>query len=684
MRQVRKGICMTVCALTVVASFAQKKQTVELKEVVIEAERVENKADGLFIYPTQQQKNSSRTGYSILQKMNLPKIRIDEFSHSISSIDNKGAVQVRINGIIAGKPELLSLDPKTIRKVDFINNPGVRYGDGISYVINILTHRAESGYTVGTDLTHALTTKNGDGMVYGKWNHRKSEVSLNYDFGYIDYKGARKKEWADYHLTDGSIYRIERNDFASHNKSLSHNMKLTYNLADDSTYVFQASLNGAFQKTPERYNLKHILDGNKRYDATEKSNSSSGSPVLDIYYSRNFSKRQSLTLNAVGIYINTTSSDSYDEGSLYKYDVDGKTYSLMTEGIYENRLKPFVFSAGFNYKQKYTRNVYVGDVDSKNKIRNNRVYLFSDIRGKWHKLMYTAGLGVSYLHYNQANHIYKYWTVCPKASLAYNFMKELQLSYQVNSNERVSQIAMISDADIRVNTMEWTKGNPDLKPNREWENQLRLSYNNNRIQSDIMGYYKKCSNPNMAYYERTDDNRFIYTQRNQKEIDMLNIMGYLNYWVIPQKLSLAVSGGLFRCFNYGDDYTHCYTSYLMMGGANAYLGDFSISAYADNGFRFLEGETKGFNGSSTILNVSYNYKDWQFGLTWKQPFMKKHKMFESEVLNQNLQKKTALYSTDNANFVGLTISWRLTKGRKYRSARKTIQLKDNDTGILKK
>ena len=683
MRMKMKGFCLGLGLMTSVSLWAQTEQNVALKEVVIEASRIENKSDGLIIYPTQAQKRSSRTGYAMLQQMNLPNIRVDELTHSISTVDNKGGVQVRINGIIVDKPELLSLDPKTIRKIDFIDNPGVRYGDGIAYVINILTRRAESGYAMGTELMHALTTKDGDAMLFGKWNKKQSELSLNYDFGYLDYTGNRMREWADYRLNDGSIYRIERNDFASRSKSLGHNLKLTYNLADDSTYVFQASLNGSFRKTPVHYNRKHITDGTNQYDATDADHGKNGSPVLDVYYFRNLSQKQSLTLNAVGTYINTSSSESYDEGGLYEYDVDGKTYSFMTEGVYENRLKPFVFSAGINYMQKYTKNEYVGSVVSLNKIRNNRLYIFSDIRGNWRKFSYTAGLGVSYLHYQQDDHDYDYWTVCPKASLAYNFTKEWQLSYQVNSNERVSRITMISDAVIRTNTMEWTVGNPDLKPNREWENTLRLSYNNNRLQSFVMGYFKKCNRPNMAHYERTEDDRFIYTQRNQKEIDVLNVMGYANYWVIPQKLSLAASGGLFRCFNYGDDYTHCYTSYNVTGSVNAYLGDFTISAYADNGFRFLEGETKGYNGAQSMLKVAYNYKDWQFGLTWKQPFRKNYKMFESELLNQNIQKESVMYSSDNANFVGLTVSWRLSKGKKYRTARKTIQLKDTDTGILK-
>ena len=116
---------------------------------------------------------------------------------------------------------------------------------------------------------------------------------------------------------------------------------------------------------------------------------------------------------------------------------------------------------------------------------------------------------------------------------------------------------------IRTNSMEWTIGNPDLKPSRDMEHRLQFSYNTNRLQTFVEGYYKQCFKPNMAHYERTDDNKFIYTQINQKKISVLNAMAYAGYWLLPEKLQIAAYGGMNRCFNFGKDYTHCYTSWFL-------------------------------------------------------------------------------------------------------------------------
>ena len=665
-------------------TYAQNvEKTVTLDEVTVKAAKVVNKADGMIVYPTDAQKQSSSNGYSILEKLTLANLRIDNISHSITAIDNRGGVQLRLNGIVVGKVEMLALNPKDIIKIDFINNPGVRYGDGIAYVIDIVTRRSKSGYTVGTDVTSALTTLQGDGMVYGKWNKGKSELSLSYDVSGYKNKGAKSTQSAEYTLTDGNVYAIERNDVESLWKSIAHNTKLTYNWADSTATVFQTLLSGAFNNAPDNYTIKDIVDGNRQYRATSLDDAKSCSPVLDVYFFRQLTPRQSLTANAVATYISTQTGSYYDEGSPYKYDVDGKTASLLTEIIYENRLKPFTLSTGLNNSYKYIKNDYSGDATSLTKTNNNRLYAFAEIKGMLQPFSYTLGVGASYIHYTQNGHRYNFWTFHPKASLTYQINNSMQLSYTYQMQDKVSRIAMTSDAMVRTNSMEWTAGNPNLKPSHDMEHRLRVSYNTSRLQTFVEGYYKQCLKPNMAHYERTDDNQFIYTQINQKEIDALDVYAYASYWILPEKLQIAANGGLYRCFNFGYDYTHCYTSWFYAGSITAYLGKFTLQGYVDNGNRFLEGESKGYNGAYSVLKAAYTWRDLQFSLSWANPFNKNYKSYENELLNRNIYKHTVGYSEANGNLLSLNISWRLSRGSKHKSAEKRINLRDTDNGIIK-
>ena len=661
--------------------FAQNDdKQVSLGEVVVKARRVVNKDDGLIIYPTEEQRKASGNVYGVLQRLSLPNIRVTE--NSVSAIDARGYVQVRINGIMADVSDMKSIDPRDVIRVRFIDNPGVRYGEGISYVIDIMTRRNDMGYAAGMEVNQGINRKHGSYMTYGKWNYRLSELSLSYDFGFMDNDKMRRTENADYHLTDGSVYNITRTDIEKRRRSFDNNVKLKYNYSDSANNVFQAALSASFSNSPHDYVHTDVTDGVRNYISNTFEKNKAISPVLDIYYSHQITQRQNITMNAVGTMISTDAFYSNDEGGLYQYVTDGRTYSLLSEIIYENRLKPFTLSAGINYKQKYTDNQYKGSFQTANAMHDSRTQMFTELRGHLGHLSYTAGVRASYLNNRQGGYKYNDWFFSPKLTLSYDFTPGLQFRYDFYSEDRASNIAMKGDAMIRQNSMEWIKGSPDLKSNRDIYNIARLSYNTDRLQTFGEMFFKQCIHPNMEVYERTPDDEFIRTQRNQKKIEVINAMAYVNYWLIPSKLSVMAYGGLFRCFNFGDDYTHCYTSYFGSANINAYLGSLSLSAYIDFGSRHVEGETKGYSAGSANLQASYTLDRWNLSLKWDQPFSSKRRLFQSEILNRNLQKVNTLRSSFDTNALSMTISYRFTSGRKYKAAKKTINLHDNDTGIM--
>lgn len=132
--------------------------SIYLDEVKVKSAQVVNKPDGKCIYPSAVQKQLSGSSYSLLQKMSLSNIRVDDVDKSVSAIDQRRSVQLRINGIPADKADMMSFDSMNIIKIEFIDCPGVRYGDGVAYVINIYTRRFTNGYSFGADLTSSLTS----------------------------------------------------------------------------------------------------------------------------------------------------------------------------------------------------------------------------------------------------------------------------------------------------------------------------------------------------------------------------------------------------------------------------------------------------------------------------------------------------------------------------------------------
>ena len=101
---------------------AQNTKEVNLNQVTINASRIVNKADGMILIPTDSQRKGATNGYSMLGKLGLPYIRIDETKHSITALGNQGDVQIRINNVIATKEDMLAINSESIKRIDFIDN----------------------------------------------------------------------------------------------------------------------------------------------------------------------------------------------------------------------------------------------------------------------------------------------------------------------------------------------------------------------------------------------------------------------------------------------------------------------------------------------------------------------------------------------------------------------------------
>ncbi|MCR5076478.1 MAG: outer membrane beta-barrel family protein [Prevotella sp.] len=695
----KKGLLTLALLATILPAAAQKELTgqkvtdsrtmregdtaVTLEEVTVAASRVVRKADGQLIIPSDAQRASSTNGYSLLGKLSLPHLRVDVVKHTITPLMNNGAVQLRLNGVLANREELLLLDPKTVKNIDFIDNPGVRYGEDVAYVIDIHTRRNTGGYVLGADLTHTLTAWNNNDMVYAKVNHKNSEFGLTYGCSYVDFRGNRQSETADYLLTSGRHSLVSRQQTAGRDRSIGHNFQLKYSLADSSSYVVQATLTGDGSNTPGSYSDFLLLDETTEQTYREVNLQKSFSPVLDFYFFHRLGRQQSITANMVGTSIWTDKHMNNGEGQGYAYDVEGNTWSLLTEAVYENQLKPFTLSAGAVYAVKYTRNDYSGDVQARNRMHRGALYFFTELKGKIRHLGYVAGIGIVRQTYRQEAWSYDYWTFRPKLTLNYEMMKGLSLRYAFETYRRVSQYAMVSDARVRANSREWTVGNPDLRPARVIDQTLTASYVGSRVQNTLDMMYRRNIHSNMGTYERTADDQFLYSQQNLGSINMFYVHDYLRYDLVPEHLTLSANVGINRFYNVCDIYHHYLTSYTFGGGMQAYLGRWTLEASADNGWKFIEGEKQSHNGAAVYAGATYHVGNCDIALYMQHPFQQHPVMFHSQLLNSSIHKDTSLRSGDLGNMITLNLTWRLPKGTRYKEIKKTMQNRsDRQTGIL--
>ena len=654
-----------------------------LQEVHVKAARVVTQNDGYIYFPSTKVKENAANSYSLLGRIGLPHIRIDEIRHTITALNNLGSVELQLNGAKASQTEIISLDPKTILRIHFIDNPGLRYGEDIAYVINIVTRRTQTGYSLGTDLTNAVTTYSGHNTVYTNITRQNSEWGLNYDFGYQDARGGQSEERADYLLNNGTHNIISRTSQDTRMREFNNKVQLKYSLTDSLNNIFQARLSNAFSHSPT--DLTHILvdDGTSSYLSLQKDAALSFNPTLDLYLSRRLGSQRSFTANLVVTHINTDENHYNNEGGPYEFSVHGNVWSLLSEAIYETKLKPFTLSAGYKGLLKYTYNSYTGDVLSTTPIHNGSAYLYVEAQGKVSKLSYSAGAGMTLLGYRQHEHRYNFWLFRPKITVSYQPVAPLTLKYGFEISPFVSRVAMISNTAIRQGSREWSVGSPDLKPNRRTEHTLDATLTLPRLTANLNVMYWADHNCNMALYTRSADDHFYYTQKNQKGIDMLYCTAYAQYQLIPDKLSCFLAGYINHFANHGDNYEHRYTAFNYNIQVTAYLGRWTISLTADNGWRAMEGETIIRQGAQCVFNCSYRMGNCTLSLMWLNPFRNRVKEYSPELINRFLHRQYNYRSTDSGNQLSVSFVWRLQKGHRSRTITQTLNNRDTENGIMK-
>ena len=107
----------------------------ELHEVVVAASPVVHKADMDVYRPSASAVANAKDGVQLLNNLMIPEIVVNDAMQTITTYGE--AVQLRINGRMVGIEQVKSLLPESIKKVEWINNPGLRYGK-VAGVLNFI------------------------------------------------------------------------------------------------------------------------------------------------------------------------------------------------------------------------------------------------------------------------------------------------------------------------------------------------------------------------------------------------------------------------------------------------------------------------------------------------------------------------------------------------------------------
>lgn len=531
--------------------------TLHLNDVVIKAARVIHKVDRDIILPSAKIKENSSNGYDLLRKLHLPNLKVNEAQQSISSY--LGGVQVRINDIKATVEDVLALQPNEVTRIEYIDNPGVRYGDAsLAVVINYIVKKRYVGYVGGVNTTQALWERFNNSYAFFRYNYKKSEFGLSYGLNYRWYDKRRKDSHSVYLQPDG----LERTvDYVGQDAEMtynSHNLQLSYNLADPGKYSLNVRFGFDWTNSPYNKKLQKVFETG-RQDLLLFTNDfgHDRNPVLDIYYSLNLPKKQSLIINVVGTHLGSDNTHRQNEYVLlgdvdetlnsnplhdYGYEADGSKYSLITEAIYTKLLnKELSFSGGTNYAVSRTDNKYTGSQNVTTVLNSNNVYLFSQLDGRLGKIAnFQLGVGANYISIEQGSVGFHKWTFRPKFTLATNSIKNFRIRLTGSINPQVPSLSQLSEVRQQGSTMQANDGNSTLKATSTYYGDLGFTWNNKIVDvywGGNMSYTPDAIMTSILPQQQADGSYlYVWKPENQKSFTSYFAYTTLVFHVIPDIL----------------------------------------------------------------------------------------------------------------------------------------------------
>ncbi|MDO4164976.1 MAG: TonB-dependent receptor [Bacteroides sp.] len=667
-----------------------------LDEVTVTASGTVKKVDRQIVYPSEKQLKQSESGYDLLARLMLPDLQVDPIQSRINTIGG-GSVEIRINDRTASQAQVAALRPTEVVRIEYIDNPGARYGDtGVEAVINYIVKRRESGVSGGVQGMNAFTTGFGNDYAYLYANTGKSEFGVNYFISYRDYDDRYTEGYDRFSLPDGTTRHRNLQPVEVPFAYTQHSIEASYNLTEPDKYVFNVLFTDELYNSGKQDNAQRMVEEGleDRYHFTHREDRYN-SPSLDLFFSRNLPRGQKFAANAVGTLISTDYTYDYREYetedetlSHYAYATDGRRYSLIGEAIYSKEWKAATLSAGLKGNTSYTRNVYTGDSDKTLHMHNSSLYGYVQLQGQWQKLNYMLGAGVSRQAFSESDNSYSFVTFRPSVSLSYPLSGNSRVRYSFSLNPQTPSLSQLSDVTQQNNDLEITRGNRDLDPYRIYTNRLTLSWNPKHFSAQLSANYSYYDSPILKSINPiTDgDGSYLieYASENGKSHRTAGARLNLQWSIVPDQLTVSGYGGVNWYRSEGTDYTTEYTAWTGGLSMSGNYKNFSLSAGASLRPKSLYGHYIDYGEKYSYVQLTYKYKNLSVGAACLYPFTPGGWTGGSRIVGSEYVDKTQwTHIKDNGNMVCIYFNWRFSSGRKSQAGDKTMSNKDTDSGVVK-
>ena len=675
--------CQNISKHLSVGTIVLEPESKQLNDVTVTANNVIQKADRQIIIPNLLQQKTSSNGLSLLQHLQLSRISVNTLDSKVTTTMGD-AVELRINGVKAEIQEVKALLPADVLRIEYHDNPGLRYGN-VAAVIDIILKEKKNGGSISGEFMNTINPLGiGDYQLSGNYHVGKSNFKASVNWNRRDVNWLRENMEA-FHATTPSInnYEIGQKTKARYDNI---NLSIGYDYINSGN-ILSVTFRDLYNNTPHAVfdrNSKLIQNSNT-FDIMDRTKSKSNNPSLDIYYQHEFTKDKHLFFDLIGTYINTKNDRLYRQSqgnSVQEISshVDGNKYSAIAEVIYEQKIKDSRLSFGLRHQQMYTKNAYDGNTSSSVKMNTGESYGFGEWASKLGKLDYMVGVGAMRTYVSQGNAKQVKYIFRPTIQLGYRFNNYLSIRYKAYMGGYAPSLAELSDVEQHIDIYQIRRGNPNLQAVRFFSNELSISVGTKYISAEWFTRYSYDDKPYME--ETTYSNGFyVRSYANQRDFHRLN--SQINLKVQPWKdyMSIQLTPFVNRYISNGNTYTHTHTNWGLRANLMGMYKNWYVGANLETSFHSLWGETLNKDEKSHSIVFGYNREKWGVELQLQNIFSSRYEM-SVENLSHLAPYNQMVWSKNLCKVFGIDFHFNLNFGKHGSEVNQRIHNSDTDAGIV--
>lgn len=663
-----------------------KENSQMLDEVVVKANNVINKIDKSIVYPTDIQLKVSSTSLSLLQSLNLPGLYVDVIEQNVN-INGSQPIYM-INGIVKTKHDFNAINPKDIARIEYEDSPSIRHIDkNVGGVINVILKSRNNGgnfwgNVLGSPLTGFLNTD-----IYFAYNWSKSEVSINYFNNLRDYTHRWTDKTEEY-VTPEFVFDRRFSGVNSPFGYFNQGIYFNYTYQHNPSTMFSATLRNDLGKQHTSVN-GNISESHKALSYYRESESKYDSyiPALDLYFKRIFKNNQSLEINMVGTYQNTSyHRDLIDNYEMYNQgitnDIDNSKISLISEINYKKSFEKVNLNLGYQNMISSSQNQYNENFEEEENLSENNNYLYGGVSGRLNKFSYNLGTGVKL--YSVKNDTDKKTYVKNHSTLSVMYSANDNFNIKLSSfyTPHLPSLAQLSNVTQTYDEIMKIKGNPNLKAAHTIGTNLFVNFQKGNFNSTLTLKYQHRANTIYIDVQPLNETCFMSQPQNAIGDNNFNIEYTWSYLGLFNHINLYSTIGYNSYESKGLNYRHQLDDLYWDFSAQVYWKKWTLSAYYVKPKKSLLAQTIDYGENNSQISLGYKHNNLDLFVAVKYPFEKNGWEWSEENLSKVNPSKTSVYIKDNRRMLVLGVTYSLNFGKSLKKLNKNLNNSDN-TSILK-